>query len=154
MSSFFAGAEMITFFTLPRRCLRAPSASVNLPVDSTTICAPTDSQFRLAGSFSAKTLILLLPILMVFSLACISSLRLPRTESYFSKCASVFASVRSLTATNSIFGLLSAVRTTFLPIRPNPLIPTLIAINSPCARCRSSSNTIDCGMKGRDQLML
>ena len=61
MSSFFAGAEMMTFFTVPRKCLPALSASVNVPVDSTTTCAPTDSQFRFSGSFSAKTLIFLLP---------------------------------------------------------------------------------------------
>ena len=41
MSSFFAGAEMMTFFTEPRRCLQASLASVNLPVDSITIWAPT-----------------------------------------------------------------------------------------------------------------
>ena len=38
MSSFLAGAEMITFFTVPRRCFEASLASVNLPVDSTTTC--------------------------------------------------------------------------------------------------------------------
>src|SRR3954452_13187437 len=56
MSSFLAGAEMMTFFTGPRRCLRASSALVKRPVDSITTWAPTDSQLILAGSFSAKTL--------------------------------------------------------------------------------------------------
>src|SRR5580698_1128384 len=54
--------------------------------------------------------------------------RLPRMESYFSKCASVFGSVRSLTATNSRLGSFSEVRST---LRPNPLMPTLIAMVSP-----------------------
>src|SRR6266567_1365507 len=49
MSSFLAGAEMMTFLTGPRRCLRASSALVNRPVDSMTTCAPTDSQLILAG---------------------------------------------------------------------------------------------------------
>src|SRR5918993_206155 len=44
MSSFLAGALMITFLTVPRRCLRASSALVKRPVDSMTISAPTDSQ--------------------------------------------------------------------------------------------------------------
>src|SRR5438270_13401403 len=57
MSSFLAGAEMMTFFTGPRRCFFACSASVNFPVDSITTCAPTDSQLIAAGSFSEKTLI-------------------------------------------------------------------------------------------------
>src|SRR5580692_12044565 len=59
MSSFFAGAEMMTFFTDPRRCFFASVASVKRPVDSTTTCAPTDSQGSVAGSFSLKTLIVL-----------------------------------------------------------------------------------------------
>src|ERR1035438_992328 len=41
MSSLLAGAVMMTFFTGPRRCCLASSALVNLPVDSTTTCAPT-----------------------------------------------------------------------------------------------------------------
>src|SRR5579871_5109661 len=58
-SSFLAGAEMMTFFTDPRRCFLASFASVNLPVDSITTCAPTDSHGSAAGSFSLKTLIVL-----------------------------------------------------------------------------------------------
>src|ERR1700757_5074434 len=49
-SSFFAGAEMITFFTGPRMCFLASSALVKRPVDSRTTWAPTDSQGSLAGS--------------------------------------------------------------------------------------------------------
>src|SRR5438270_11064006 len=52
MSSFLAGAEMMTFFTGPRRCFLACSASVNLRVDSITTLAPTDYQLMYAGSFS------------------------------------------------------------------------------------------------------
>ena len=58
-SSFLAGAEMMTFFTVPRMCLQASLASVNLPVDSMTIWAPTEFQSSAAGSFCAKTLIFL-----------------------------------------------------------------------------------------------
>src|ERR1700722_5567460 len=57
--------------------------------------------------------------------------RLPRMESYFSRCASVFGSVRSFTATNSRLGSLSEVRSTLRPMRPKPLMPTLIAMFSP-----------------------
>src|SRR6516162_1368015 len=55
--------------------------------------------------------------------------RLPSTESYLRRCASVLGLVRSLTATNSRPLSSSAVRSTFRPIRPNPLIATLIAIS-------------------------
>src|SRR3954468_17436812 len=58
-SSFFAGAEMITFLTGPRRCFLASLASVNRPVDSITTWAPTESQGSAAGSFSLNTLMVL-----------------------------------------------------------------------------------------------
>src|SRR5262245_54243107 len=93
-----------------------------------TICAPTSSHGTLAGSFSAKTRNSSPPTLIVFSVCEISCSRLPRIESYLSKCASVLVSVRSLTATKSISLSPSAVRSTLRPIRPKPLIPTLIAM--------------------------
>jgi len=55
-------------------------------------------------------------------------LRLPSTESYFSRWASVAALVRSFTATKSISLLPSAARMMLRPIRPNPLMPTRTAI--------------------------
>src|SRR5438067_13081389 len=54
-SSFLAGAEMMTFFTGPRRCFFASLASVTHPVDSMTTCAPTPSHGNHAGSFSRST---------------------------------------------------------------------------------------------------
>src|SRR5271163_3014765 len=68
---------------------------------------------------------------------------MPRVESYFSRCASVAVSVRSLAATNSMFGLCNPARTTFLPIRPKPLIPTLMDIDDfSLANCH---NLLDLG---------
>src|SRR5579859_4315263 len=52
-------------------------------------------------------------------------------ESYLSKWASVLGSVISFTATTSTSGSATAARNTFLPMRPNPLIPTLTAISVP-----------------------
>src|SRR3954452_25567954 len=66
---------------------------------------------------------------MVSSFASTLACRLPRTESYFSRCASVCALVRSLTATKAMFLSPSAARMMLRPIRPNPLIPTLTAID-------------------------
>src|ERR1041385_7553583 len=53
---------------------------------------------------------------------------LPRTESYLRRCARVFALVRSLTATKSMFLSPIAARMMLRPIRPNPFIPTLTGI--------------------------
>src|SRR5579872_6086054 len=122
---------MMTFFTVPRRCFLASLASVKRPVDSTTISAPTEAQSSWAGSFSANTLIFLPPTVMEPASWEISSCSGPSTESYFSKCASVLVSVRSLTATNSTSLRCRPARTTFRPMRPKPLIPTLTAIFSP-----------------------
>src|ERR1700743_495300 len=58
-SSLVAGAEMMTFLTVPWRWALALVASVKWPVDSTTIWAPTEDQSSLAGWRSANTLIFL-----------------------------------------------------------------------------------------------
>src|SRR5450432_188901 len=96
MSSPVAGAEMMTFLTGPRRWAFALLASVNLPVGSITICAPTDSQLMAAGSFSEKTFTVFPSIVMESAVALMSCLRLPRMESYLSRWARVAGLVRSL----------------------------------------------------------
>src|SRR5271154_1311652 len=122
---------MITFFTEPRMCLRALAPAVKSPVDSTTMVAPTEVQSISAGSFTRKTLNAF-PSTEIVSSVCVTLLgRLPRIESYLSRCASVFESVISLTATISMEGSSSAARKILRPIRPKPLIPTLIDIRPP-----------------------
>src|SRR3569833_1992109 len=59
MSSFLAGAEMMTFFAPLSTCALALVASVKKPVDSMTTSAPTSQHLRLAGSRSADALIAL-----------------------------------------------------------------------------------------------
>ncbi len=59
----------------------------------------------------------------------------PCTESMANRCASVLVSVRSLTATKSIADFaFFAARITWRPMRPNPLMPTLSAIEKPASR--------------------
>ena len=57
LSSFFAGAEMITYFAPASRCAFAFVASVKKPVDSMTTSTPRSFHGSFAGSFSARTLI-------------------------------------------------------------------------------------------------
>ena len=128
MSSFEAGAEMMTFLTVVPRCAFALAASVKKPVDSTTISAPTEAQSSLAGSRSANTLMVFPSTVMESALELTSLFRLPRMESYLRRCARVAGVVRSLTATNSMSGLPRAARNTLRPMRPKPLIPTFTAI--------------------------
>ena len=61
MSSFLAGAEMMTFLAPPSMWALALVASVKKPVDSTTMSAPSSAQSILAGSRSSKTLMALPP---------------------------------------------------------------------------------------------
>ncbi|CAB4792000.1 unannotated protein [freshwater metagenome] len=125
MSSSVAGAEIITFFAPAVICFLASAAFVKWPVDSRTTSAPTAAQGSSAGSRSAKIFIVLPPTVMVSSVKVTGSPRRPRIESYFKRWAKVALSVRSFIPTISIFEFgASAALKKFLPIRPNPLIPT------------------------------
>ena len=59
MSSFLAGAEMMTFLAPASMCALALVASVKKPVDSTTTSTLCSPQGRLAGSRSSKARIFL-----------------------------------------------------------------------------------------------
>ena len=129
-SSPLAGALITTFSAPASMCLLAFSRSVNSPVDSITICAPSSFQGSSAGSRTAKTRSSSPSTITPPSNVPTSPSNRPSTESYFSRCASVGASVMSLTATKSqSTPSFFAARKRFLPILPNPLMPifTLMA---------------------------
>ena len=71
------------------------------------------------------------------SVATTSSLSEPCTESYFRRWASVSVSIRSLIPTISMPGRSMAALNTIRPIRPNPLIATLIMRHLPAQRRRT-----------------
>ena len=89
MSGFFAGAVMTTFFAPAARCLAASSRLVNSPVDSKTTSTPRSFHGSCAGSRSDSTLNSSPSTAMPSPLASTFACRLPSTESYFSRCASV-----------------------------------------------------------------
>src|SRR5215831_850158 len=127
-----AGAVMMTFLAPAAMCLAAPSRFVNRPVDSNTTSTPRSFHGSCDGSRKDRTLNSSPSTEMISPLFDSTlALRFPSTESYFSRCASVAALVRSLTATKSIFLSPSAARMMLRPMRPNPLMPTLTAILSP-----------------------
>src|SRR4051794_13349890 len=124
-SGSVAGAEMMTFLAPASRCLAASSRLVNRPVDSITTSTPRSSHGSAAGSRSASTLTSRPSTVIDPPDSATSPGNGPYTESYLSRCASVFESVMSLTATISMSALDScAARNTLRPIRPKPLIPT------------------------------
>ena len=128
-SGLVAGAVITTLRAPAARCLAASSRLVNLPVDSNTMSTPRSFHGSEPGSLVASTLNWSLPTLMVSAVALTGTVRLPSTESYFNRCASVAASVMSLTATMSTSVCARAARMMLRPMRPNPLIPTLMAMN-------------------------
>src|SRR5688500_15952307 len=130
MSSFLAGAEMITLRAPASRCLAAVSRSVNRPVLSSTKSTPRSFQGSAAGSFSQRTFMVSPFTTSASDLASTVPAKRPCTESYLRRWARVLVSVRSFTATNSRLSAppAMAARMTFRPIRPNPLIATRLVM--------------------------
>src|SRR5688572_6801444 len=125
-SGSFAGAVMITFFAPAWMCFDAVAVSTNSPVDSTAMSTPSSFHGSEPGSRWAQTRTSRPFTKIASPFDVTSAARLPCTESCLSRCASVFASARSLTATISRSSAPSIVRKKTRPIRPNPLTPTRI----------------------------
>ena len=107
----------------------ALSRSVKKPVDSMTTSTLSDFHGRSFGSRNCNTLSTLPSTEMPSSNATISFGRIPRTESYFKRCAIVLMDPKSFTATISIGAFVAfTARKKFRPIRPNPLMPTRIGV--------------------------
>src|SRR5713226_3868499 len=124
ISGSLAGAVITTFLAPACRCLVVVALSRKTPVDSTTMSTPSSLQGRAAGSLAEQTRTSRPLTKMASPLWVTSASRMPCTESYLSRWARVLASARSLTATTSSSGAVSAARKKTRPIRPNPLTPT------------------------------
>src|SRR5574341_184874 len=123
-SGSFAGAVIMTFLAPACRCLEAVAVSRKMPVDSTTTSTPRSFHGSAAGSFSLHTRISRPSTKIASPFASTLAASVPWTESCFSRCARVFASAKSLTATTSMSLASRAVRKKTRPMRPNPLTPT------------------------------
>ena len=135
MSGSVAGAEMTTFFAPASRCFCAPSRSVKKPVDSSTTSTPRSPQGSAPGSRSESMRISSPAARSVPSASSTSPSNGPSVESYFRRCAIVFASPRSFSATISRSDPSAwRARKKFRPMRPNPLMPTRVPILSSVSR--------------------
>ena len=117
---------------------RGRLAGAKGPVASRTMSTPSSSHGSFDGSGSDRTRTGSPEMCRRSSSVRTSPGKIPWTESYLKRCASVSASVRSLTATNSrssVFRPMAARRMS-RPIRPNPLIATRAA-----TACSSSVKT-------------
>src|SRR6266849_8203337 len=123
LSSFFAGAEMMTFFAPASRCAFAFVASVKKPVDSMTMSMSRSFHGSFAGSRSWMTLIFRPSTTIESAVADTSPLNVPYVESCLKRWAFIFGSARSFIATISSSGWRSrtALRNC-RPMRPKPLM--------------------------------
>jgi hypothetical protein len=124
--SALAGAEIITLRAPAATCFSAESLSVNLPVDSITTSIFSFPQFTPPASGSEKTCIFLPLTIRKSAPATTSPGKFPWTESYLSRWARVTGSVRSLMATTDMFFFFNNALKVIRPMRPNPLIASLI----------------------------
>src|SRR5215211_2080803 len=120
---------MTTFFAPPSKCAAAFSPSVNTPVDSTTMSAPTSPQGMALGSRSAKVFISRSPTRRMLPSSCTSSCQIPWVESRLKRSARLSIGIRSFMATIWMSSSLRSIAAlaVSIPIRPKPLIPTLTA---------------------------
>ena len=102
MSSSFAGAEIITCFAPPTRCLEAASRVKKRPVDSKTVSTPCSAHGMNSG-FRSLIKVIFFPLEKCNSFPLISKdkEKFPWMESYFNKWASVLTSAKSLTKATS-----------------------------------------------------
>src|SRR3954453_7602910 len=125
-----AGAETRTRLAPAVRCAEALSFEVKMPVHSIAMSMPRSFQGSFEGSRSAVTLILLPPRLIVSPSTVTVPGKRPWTLSKRSRWALVSTGPRSLMPTTSISLRpdSATARKILRPMRPNPLIPTRIAM--------------------------
>merc|ERR1719284_1246422 len=126
VSASLAGAEMITFFAPPSTCFMQPSVVVKAPVDSQTYSTPAlvhgiSVGSRVADRVTGRPLILRPPSVI----STVPSKR-PWTVSCSSKYFMYSGDIGELMCLSTKSSRSIAIRATWRPIRPKPLIPSLI----------------------------
>jgi hypothetical protein len=105
---------------------------VKSPVDSRTTSTPISFQGSSSGFLTARIFTSFPLTTMASDFASTVPSKCPKQLSYFKRCAKVAGFVISLMATISKSAFLaSAALNAFLPILPNPLIPTFVFIIIP-----------------------
>merc|ERR1719174_2429856 len=126
VSASLAGAEMITFFAPPSTCFMQPSVVVKAPVDSQTYSTPASVQGISVGSrvderVTGRPLILRPP-----SISSMPPPKRPWTVSCSSKYFIYSGDIGELMCLSTKSSRSIAMRATWRPMRPKPLIPSLI----------------------------
>merc|ERR1719515_92364 len=129
VSASLAGAEMITFFAPPSTCFMQPSVVVKAPVDSHTYSTPVSFHGISVGSRVPERVTstpLILRPLSVSSILPPALLKRPWTESCSSWYFMYSGDMGELMCLRMKSSRSIAIRATWRPMRPKPLIPSLI----------------------------
>merc|ERR1719380_74419 len=126
VSASLAGAEMITFFAPPSTCFKQPSVVVKAPVDSQTYSTPVLLHGISVGSRVAERVTSIPLILRPPSVNSTVPSKRPWTVScsswYFIYSGDIGELICLMTKSSRSI----AMRMTWRPMRPKPLIPSLI----------------------------
>merc|ERR1719160_1259996 len=126
VSASLAGAEMMTFLAPASRCFRQPSVVVNAPVDSQTYSTPVDFHgisvgSRVAESETGRPLMIRPP-----SESSHVPLKRPCTVSCSRRYFMYSGDIGELMCLSTNDSRSIAMRTTWRPMRPKPLTPSLM----------------------------
>merc|ERR1719359_337147 len=130
VSASLAGAEMMTFFAPPSTCFMQPSVVVNAPVDSQTYSTPAAFHgisvgSRVAESETGRPLMIRPP-----SESSHVPLKRPCTVSCSRRYFMYSGDIGELMCLSTKESRSMAMRTTWRPMRPKPLTPSLIGASA------------------------
>merc|ERR1719310_2688738 len=126
VSASFAGAEMITFLAPPSTCFMHPSVVVKAPVDSQTYSTPVSFHGISAGSRVAERDTSRPLILRPVSVISHVPLKRPCTVSCSRRYFMYSGDMGELMCLSTNESRSIAMRTTWRPMRPKPLTPSLM----------------------------
>merc|ERR1719460_2383034 len=126
VSASLAGAEMMTFFAPPSTCFMQSGVVVKAPVDSQTYSTPVSFQGVSVGSRVADSVTLRPLIMRPPSVSSHVPLKRPCTVSCSRRYFMYSGDMGELMCLSTKESRSMAMRTTWRPMRPKPLTPSLI----------------------------
>merc|ERR1719393_750866 len=126
VSASLAGAEMMTFLAPDSTCFMQPSVVVKAPVDSQTYSTPVDFHGISVGSRVAERLTSRQLIFRPVSVISHVPLKRPWTVSCSRRYFMYSGDIGELMCLSTKESRSIAMRTTWRPMRPKPLTPSLI----------------------------
>merc|ERR1719217_1164789 len=130
VSASLAGAEMITFLAPPSMCFMQPSVEVNAPVDSQTYSTPVSFHGISVGSRVAESVTTMPLILRPPSTISQVPGKRPCTVSCSRRYFMYSGDMGELMCLSTNESRSIAMRTTWRPMRPKPLTPSLIGASA------------------------